>query len=226
MIKRKRLSRPKTLIIFGILFLLLPFLNYYFLSRQLGVSLKSFQIIFLYSDIFALILMLLPIPVGIGIINVKRWGWQLFLVYAGILILYNLQVFVFNFKLYNFVALFNSIIGILAILYFVRKDISAPYFKMYPRGWRLQKRKPIEMEVSVNGKSLKTTDVSSTGFYAVWVDCPYNINQEVNVHFALENKVYDLQAGIVRVDETGVGVAFRGLQKLVSKELSGFVKDL
>ena len=93
-------------------------------------------------------------------------------------------------------------------------------------GWRLQKRKPIEMEVSVNGKSLKTTDVSSTGFYAVWVDCPYNINQEVNVHFALENKVYDLQAVIVRVGATGVGVAFRGLQKLVSKELSGFVKDL
>ena len=99
MIKRKRLSRPKTLVIFGILFLLLPFLNYYLLSRQLGVSIQNFRIILFHSDLFALFLMLLPIPVGIGIINVKRWGWQLFLVYASLLILYNLQVFVFNFKL-------------------------------------------------------------------------------------------------------------------------------
>jgi hypothetical protein len=119
MIKRKRLSRPKTLVIFGILFLLLPFQN--------------FRIILFHSDIFALFLMLLPIPVGIGIINVKRWGWQLFFVYASLLILYNLQVFVFNFKLYNFAALFNSIIGFVAIAYFARKDISAPYFKMYRR---------------------------------------------------------------------------------------------
>lgn len=170
--------------------------------------------------------MLLPIPVGIGIINVKRWGWQLFLVYASLLILYNLQVFVFNFKLYNFAALFNSILGFAAIAYFVRKDISAPYFKMYPRGWRLQKRKPIEMKISVNGKELKTTDVSSTGVYALWSDCPYELNQAVNVKFALENNVYDLQAGVVRVDENGMGLAFRGLPKLVSKELSSFVKEL
>lgn len=226
MIKRKRLSRPKTLVIFGVLFLLLPFLNYDLLSRQLGVSVQNFRIILFHSDLFALFLMLLPIPVGIGIINVKRWGWQLFLVYASLLILYNLQVFVFNFKLYNFAALFNSIIGFVAIAYFARKDISAPYFKMYPRGWRLQKRKPIEMDVTVDGKKLKTTDVSSTGFYALWADCPYELNQAVNVHFTLENKVYDLQAGIVRVDQNGVGIAFRGLPLLVSKELSGFVKEI
>jgi hypothetical protein len=222
--KRARLSRPKTLLIFGLIFLIIPFVNYYFLASNMGLPLTKFRIVLFHSDIFALVLLLMAFVVGAGLLLVQRWGWYFFLFYATCLIVYDLHLFLFNFKLENFVFLFNSLVGLTAVFYFVRKDISAPYFKMYPRGWRLQKRKPIEVDVEIDSKQFKTTDLSSGGFYLLWNECPYEINQRVTFTLKLEDKTHFLQGGLVRIDENGVGIAFRNNSSLVEKDLASYLK--
>lgn len=190
----------------------------------MGLPLTKFRIILFHSDIFAILLLLMAFVVGIGLLSVRRWGWYFFLFYASCLILYNMQVFYLSPKLENFIFLFNSLVGVFAVFYFSKKDISAPYFKMYPRGWRLQMRKPIVVEVEIDNAKFKTTDLSLGGFYILWSDCNYEINQEISFKIFIEDKVHSLKAGIVRLDENGVGIAFRTLSSAIIKDLENFLK--
>lgn len=145
--RRKRLKRPKTLLCFGTLFLILPIINYFYIANQLEFNYKEFSVVLKSIDSFALFLLIIPIFVGIGILFVQKWGWWLFLIYSILLIVYDIYALILSPTYFNIGVLLRSIFGIFAIIYFTRKDISAPYFKMYPRGWRGEKRKPIEMEI-------------------------------------------------------------------------------
>lgn len=223
---RKRLAKPKTLVVFGFLFLLLPVVNYLLLCYQKGISPKHIGIVLRHSDIFAVALIFLAIPVGIGLLKVKIWGWRLFLIYAVLLIAYNIQTFFFNPKVLNLAVFLESLLGITSVFYFTRKDISAPFFKMYPRGWRMQKRKPIEIEVEIEGEKLYSTDISSSGIYVKSEKSKYDVNQAVSVRFSLGEKEYKFLAGVVRIDEEGFGIAFRDVSNQVRKELATLVKEL
>lgn len=222
--RRVRLARPKTLVFFGIIFLLLPFCNYAGVAYQTGINFTFPIIVLSQLQLPALILILLPIPVGIGLLFVKKWGWWLFLMYSILLIMYNLYVILTEPEVYNIGAIVQSILGCAAVFYFVNKDISAPYMKMYPRGWRGEKRKPLELKVAIDGTALTTRDFSIAGFYVDWLDAPYNPYDAIKV--TIPNRItgkMKLDAGVVRVDQNGIGVAFRGLtgeQKNAIKEIS------
>ena len=98
------------------------------------------------------------------------------------------------------------------IVFFLRKDISAPYFKLYPRGWRGEKRKPVELDVIIDDRKYKTKDVSSNGVYVDWKDCDKELGDEIIIRFKqVDNNSLPKEAkvGIVRIDEVGVGLAFR-----------------
>ena len=97
------------------------------------------------------------------------------------------------------------------IVFILRKNISAPYFKLYPRGWRGKKRNPIEVNVVLDDKEFKTKDISSNGIYLDWKDCDKNLGDEVVLEFKEDISLVPrtTKAGIVRIDETGVGLAFR-----------------
>lgn len=217
--KRKRISRPKPLILAGVLFLILPFINYLIISYQMKIDFLS-PILFL-STLKPLQLCLLfsPIVVGFGLLSVAKWGYFVFLIYSAILILHNIVFFAENPVLYNLAALMQTFFGTVAILYFIRKDISAPYMKMYPRGWRLEKRKPFILNVSISEKTMQTRDMSISGFYVDWVDCPYHINDDVLVIFEVGSEKFRLEAGIVRIDDSGVGIAFRDMSKEIETRL-------
>ncbi len=217
--KRKRLSRPKPLILTGIIFFILPFLNVIFISIQLNIGFFSISSLLSALHPIQTILLLFSFIVGFGLLAVEKWGYYLFLSYSAILIIHNLYVLFENAVLYNLGALLQTILGSIAILYFIRKDISAPYMKMYPRGWRLEKRKPIELDVFISEKKLITKDLSLSGLYVNWIDCPYQLNDDVMVIFEIGSDKFRLEAGIVRIDAYGVGIAFRNLEKETENRL-------
>lgn len=134
-----------------------------------------------------------------------------------ILILFNIYATIVNPIKFNFYSLFESTIIFLGAVYFLKKDISAPYLKMYPRGWRGEKRKPIQIQVCINGTDRLTKDISEAGFYVDWNDVPFEINAEVAVEIETERDKRLFVAGVVRKDMNGAGFAFRGLSDNDSK---------
>jgi hypothetical protein len=216
--RRKRLSRPKTLVFFGFVFLILPFLNYYSISAQTGIEFFQFKEIFSKLNFLEIFLLFASIPVGFGLLLVKRWGWFSFILYSTLLISYNLFGLIQSKEIFDLAVLGRTVLGTLVVLYFCRKDISAPYFKMYPRGWRFQKRKPIELDVVIDNKNYKTKDISGTGVY-VETDLNPELNTELKLSLKLPNEVLDLTAGVVRIDSEGIGLAFRNLNPSTKKNL-------
>ncbi|MCB1175345.1 MAG: hypothetical protein KDK39_17355 [Leptospiraceae bacterium] len=55
-----------------------------------------------------------------------------------------------------------------------------------------------------------------------WPDSPYESNDALEVHFKLGEKAFETKAGVVRVDDNGVGIAFRALSADVKNELQHF----
>jgi hypothetical protein len=221
--RRKRISRPIPIIVFGILFLLLPFINYINFAYQFQIPFQNVLEVVKTVDSIGLILSVIPFAVGIGILLVKRWGWFLFLAYSFLVLFYNTMVLISEPSELNILTLIQSTIGFAAIFYFLKPDISAPYMKMYGRGWRFQRRRPIEADLSINGLKLKTRDLSATGFYVEWRDCPYELNQAVNVSLPMETQTLELRAGVVRLDSLGAGIAFRSLDNLTARTIKEWI---
>ncbi|MCE9597785.1 MAG: DUF2127 domain-containing protein [Spirochaetia bacterium] len=224
--RRRRIRRPWALIIFGAAFLLLPFINYLSITNQLHVSPQFPDVTLKLLNPIEQFLLFMPFLVGIGLLLVKRWGWWLFLGYSAILIVYNIYALVRSPGYYNAGALLQTALGIAAVFYFVRRDVSAPYMKMYPRGWRLQTREPIEIEVVVDGIRRRTADVSDSGLYVIWEECYRAPGEEVHVTLSINGNEYKSRAGVVRVDDDGVGLAFRGATRVFKRNLKHDVARL
>ncbi len=209
--RRKRLQIPKTILFFGILFLFLPVINYLGIAYKLNHSFTNLRSILNEVTGFEIILMAIPPLIGIQLLRVKKTGWWLFLIYAIVLITYNFYSLIKNKDFYNLNSLFQTILFFGAIFYFLRRDISAPYIKLYPRGWRGELRNPVQIQVRVNSVDRLTKDISEAGFYLDWKDVPLEINEEVTVEIETESGKTLLSAGVVRKDENGAGFAFRRL---------------
>jgi hypothetical protein len=108
--------------------------------------------------------------------------------------------------------LFRTVLGFGLIVFFLRKDISSPYFKLYPRGWRGEKREPVELDVIIDDREYKTKDVSSNGVYVDWKNCEKELGDEIIIRFKQPDNTMlptETKVGVVRIDESGVGLAFR-----------------
>lgn len=211
--RRRRLLRPKTLMFFGAVFLFLPFLNYFVIASRLGIHFTLPRIILGQLPFHTLFFLFAPFAVGGGLLLVKKWGWWLFLGYAVTFTIYNLVTLILKPDLYNAGALLNTVIFLSSIVYFSRKDISAPFFRMYPRGWRMQKRKPVQVSITVNGVERQTSDISLAGFFVGWEGCQLQPNDRVQVTLYSSEDFHDFEGGVVRVDDRGAGIAFRNLDE-------------
>lgn len=207
--RRRRLKRPRRLILVSWLIILIPFLNYISLSRTLGIHYSLPIYILEHIPPTGRIFLLLPIFFGAGLLMVQRWAWWSLLLYTGGLTLYNIFTLIKNPVVYNISALVATAIFLGAAIFFLRRDISAPYFKLYPRGWRLQKRQPIQIAVLIGDREYTTSDVSESGFYITGFDgtqMDLGTEFEVTLSDAKEKK----RAALVRSDSAGAGFAFRG----------------
>lgn len=236
--KRKRINRPKTLLGFGIFFLILPLVNYIGIAIRFQHRLVEFSNIMEELHSLEIILLFTPVFVSIGILTVQTWGYYLFLFYAIILTLHNTITLFRDPAVYNYNSFIQTIIVFGAVFYFLKKEISAPYlfrpqdnivlsnvfenfrsiFKI-PNGWRRAKRKNAEIRINLSNHSLSTKNFSEAGFYADWIDPPFNPSEEVQIDFSINQQAYKVKGGVVRVDETGIGVAFRDLTDEIKKSL-------
>lgn len=225
--RRKRISRPLPILVFGSVFLLLPVVSYVNFADEFGVMPKDFMVILSRINTIALFLSIFPIFIGIGILSVKKWGWWSFLAYSISVLIYNLIVLVSEPTrlVGNLLNLTQSLVGFSAIFYFLKPDIAAPYMNVDKRGWRFQKRKPIEIPVLIASIQTKTIDLSATGLYAEWKSQNLELNQEVDVEFDFALTKFKAKAGVVRIDAIGIGLAFRNLEKHSIEELSKWVSS-
>ena len=217
--RRRRIRRPISLVLVGFLMLALPIINYLNIAFVLHLPLHVDELIFGTLEPYEVVLLLAPIPVGIGLLLVKRWGWWLFLIFSLAMILYNAVVFAVRPAMENLGALILAVFGLAALAYVLRPDISAPYMKMYPRGWRGQKRRPISARIQVDGQELETLDVSVRGVYVRWSGCDREPGEATRVVLNLGDENFELDAGIVRVDRLGAGLAFRNLDASMLRRL-------
>lgn len=218
-VRRKRKARPPMLVVFGVLLMILPILNYFWIARTLEIhhSLPWHVLSAVHPSV--LLFLAAPLPIGFGLLLVKRWAWRAFLVYGVALVIHNVASLLLAPAAYNAVALIQTAVGIAAILYFVQPDISAPYMRMHPRGWRMERRKPIEMEILVDGVPRRTRDVSERGVFVDWPDCPHEPNGSVQITIESAGVQINIEGGVVRVDPDGAGIAFRGADRGMRESL-------
>ncbi|MBX7058607.1 MAG: PilZ domain-containing protein [Leptospirales bacterium] len=210
---------PRSLLISGLILLLLPLFNYLAVSYHLLIPPQYPIKILSRLNLIELALMVLAIPVGIGLLRVKRWGWYSFLVFGVLLILYNIYALSTAVSRYNLVALLETCAAIAAIFVFVRRDIAAPYLRMYPRGWRFQRRVPVEFPVRVEGQSVVMRDASDRGVYVAWDAGRLSPGASLKLQFDLGGESFALDAGLVRIDADGCGIAFRNLSRSDARRL-------
>jgi hypothetical protein len=210
--RRKRFSRPTSILCIGILLCALPCVNSFLILNELGLGKYSFAVILKSLTLIQLALLMSPLPIGIGLLMIRKWAWWAILLYFPTLIIYDLSILLSTNSVFNIGVLARTVLGFGLIVFFLRKDISAPYFKLYPRGWRGEKRKPVELDVIIDDRKYKTKDVSSNGVYVDWKDCDKELGDEIIIRFKqVDNNSLPKEAkvGIVRIDEVGVGLAFR-----------------
>jgi hypothetical protein len=134
--RRKRIRIPYTIIIVAAVLLILPIANYLFIKYSYHIRENSIKWFFLTLNPLELLFFFSPVLIAYGLLKVKKWGWWYLLVYSATLILYNLISFILLKDEYHGISLIQTIFSSALAVYFLKKDISAPYLKMYPRGWR------------------------------------------------------------------------------------------
>jgi hypothetical protein len=202
------MGRPWLINAFGCFFLLLPLGNY---AARVWVNHAAWSepgAVLAGASPIALAMIFFPLLVGIGLLTVSRWGWWLFVVYAPALCLYSIYVLIRRPVLFNVGALAQTVIAFAAIRYFLRRDIYAPYLADAPRGWRGKTRLSRSLDVTVDGKSLKTRDVSELGCYLLWPASGKASGDAIKVHVSMGGREVELAGTVARVDEAGLGVRF------------------
>ena len=88
----------------------------------------------------------------------------------------------------------------------------------------MQKRNPIEINIILDGQKLQMRDVSESGIYVNMPKCNLNINQTVKLIIPTSEGDLQLEAGVVRVDEDGAGIAFRNVSKVIKNLCANYEK--
>lgn len=232
--RRRRHKRPLSIIIVASILMLLPFYNIIGLLARAGFFRVQWPAEITFLDTLEIIgyyrlaLSLAPFLIGTGLLLVRRWAWWMLLAYSFVLLVTNVFFIASEPEaIYNWSALIQTALVCGFMLFFLRRDISAPYMKMYPRGWRYQLRSSIHIPVSIDNQTFQTRDISSAGLYALWTNCPHTPGDSVKVEFELEDQTFSFEGGVATiVAGHGAGIAFRNVQVKDRKRLSSALSHL
>ena len=207
--RRRRLKKPLILTTIGVVFLFLPVFNVIFNSIYYSIPLNESLLTF---STFGIILLLLSPIIGVGILQVQKWGWYAFVMYNFLVIGFNFYTILNRGNIYTYSIFFQSISFFIVIGYFLLRDISAPYFSLIQRGFRSEKRKELQIDVKIDGNIYKTKNISNLGLLVEWPYCTKNPGDEIEIEIL--GNTTDLnstsrKAGIVRLIDIDVGIAFR-----------------
>ncbi len=203
------IQKPKMLLLIGSIYLLLPFVNFIQIKLQFHTS--WFGTVAHYPLVGAILLLTAPI-VAIGLFQVKRWGYLLFFAHAFVLILYNLY-FALKYSEVSYAgSLFRSVVGLLLLFYFLRREIYSPYLALYPRGFRRKNRVDVTVRVKLENEQFITRDLSPLGMFLKQTDSSKLKPQLGDRHtflLTLDNEEISIPGTVMRLDSDGIGVAFQ-----------------
>lgn len=218
--RRRRLRKPKLLISFSILILLLPVSNYIGMSMKYDFPWYLPYHLIQYANLPEWILLISSFLSGLGLIFIKRWGWWLFILSSFTFILYNSYGFLTIPNSATKGPLIQTFIVTFALAYFLQRDIFIPYLKLYTRGWRLLRRYPIVINININDTIFKTENISLGGIFIKANECNFKINSEVAVYFELAKEGFWTKAGIASITPGyGFAIAFRNTDTLFRDRL-------
>jgi len=216
-------AHPRLLILIGVIFLLMPFVNYFAVAQYGNTPLSDYDVVLSHLGkaplAVRLFFLLTPFAIGLGLLKVKRWAWWLFLVYSVSLAAYDIYVLVGSPALYNIGATAQTVFATVTIIYLTRKDIYAPYFSATPRGFRAGKRYPLVIDATVAGASGKSRDISSTGIYVRLTGLACKVADRVDVSFVVDGTELKCQAEVIRAEPEGVALAYRSLDSAAQRTL-------
>ncbi|MEW6667877.1 MAG: PilZ domain-containing protein [Thermodesulfobacteriota bacterium] len=162
-------KRPLSIVIISLIYLLEPFGNIFqaaFVNDIPLIGETGILSRLVWTD--WVVLGLFPV-VAVGVYLVRKWGWYLFIGFSGLLVVYNIYVYLRN---PNYapetILLFILIItGTSAV--FLRRHVYAPYFNPRLRWWETAARYRIVLETTIltdaGAQPCKTVDISETGCF-------------------------------------------------------------
>lgn len=128
--RRKRIKIPTNIMILSLFLFVLPLVNISYMGLSNSIPIKDFYKIPSRLSIFTNIMLFAPILIAIMLFLGKKRGWYLFLAYSSVLIFQNIYSLVVLPSIQNSGILFRTIVWLSLVIYFCKKDISAPYLKM------------------------------------------------------------------------------------------------
>ena len=226
--RRRREKRPKRVTFIACAFLLMPIYNILILSYYYKLSPAQLPKLLFQLNYLQLSFLFGSIIVGLGLLLIKKWSWYIFLGYTSSLIMYNIYGIISFPARYNYLSLIETTLLFVAMFYFLRRDIYAPY-KYHQdgekRGFRREKRQQKEVTITIQGKKFTAENISRSGFYVKWKNCPYKKNDLLKVITSWKGLSFLAAVGIVRIDNDGVAMAYRNLSSEDRLRLKVIIKD-
>ncbi|MCE9500070.1 MAG: PilZ domain-containing protein, partial [Leptospira sp.] len=229
---------PYPIYIISGFFFLIPFISFFMTAGFLNIPFAQPGIVFQHFTIFTYCLMITSWLIGYGLIRAKKWAYYLFLLFSGVLIFYNITLWfklimktgnANNLQLLTLSGIVtNTLFTVIifgVILYFLQKEISAPYLSVLPRGWRNKSRDTIPVFVTWSDEKgtreqCRTKNISKNGMFIPLND--YDVlkpDDKVNIIIDLEESgkpVIELNGYVIRTMEPEEGLPGAGIR---------FIKD-
>jgi hypothetical protein len=216
--EKHELNMPISVLIIGICFIIIPIFSITYKLIMGKEQLNDFFIVF--RPIQIAFILISPI-IAYGLLRMRRWGWYLMIIFSGSLIIYIIYyIIAFMTEYYwiimkvtlGFYLIFLLILALIAVIgIFSQKDIYLPYFSVASRGFRDSKRKKIEKDTIIDGKTHLIRDISKKGLLIVWENCEKSPGDIIKFEIDdPEGNEYLLTGKIVRKSEHHIGILLQG----------------
>lgn len=218
----KKIVKPIPLTVIAVFLMISPFCNIYeylFFGKTTHWLLVRHP--FGVQSLVGLAMILAPLLSGIGIFLIRPWGWFLYLAFSFFTVGFGL------YRIFSVQSLFAYLISLMNMaivatsIYVISKNVRTPYLSNEFRGWRIHKRVPLALPVSLlfypQDKTIetRTTDLSELG---TLIELPADaITAELGGKVFLKLSLGDIpdmtvQCRIMQMRETEEGSVLLGLK--------------
>jgi hypothetical protein len=170
--------------------------------------------------------------IGIGLLYVHRVSWFIFIAHSVLMLADYFAkwiripgyAWISVGEPYQILLLSGNIVIVLVIVYIVGRDFRAPYFQVFPHGWRVSKRYPIRHVVTLADARYDITDLSATGCFVA----ARGIAPELPPGFLVELEADPVQircsGEIMRRVPEGWGVCFRDIGRRERRAITHLIR--
>ncbi len=215
---------PPLFLLFVTALLVAPLLNVAGLVLNPGGGLSELPARLSRLGVPTLILRFVPPFIGVGLLLVNRFAWYAVLAYAALLTGVHAHALTTHPLLSNVHDLLGTLFGLSLMLYFLSKNVYAPFRHGRGGGWRRSRRLPVRLGVVLDGMHLLVRDLSVKGMFVYWASHPLNPGDQVAVSLTLGNTTLHLPARVARATRRGVGLEFLSVTREQKKAIKRFLR--